>query len=302
MTLTFPLILLLAFAGAMCVVLFAWGFLLMASKTQVAAEESVATGPKKNVDDTFILHRATQALGKPFLPQLRSIVGPEREASIQKRIESAGTPENLNVERYLQRKAGEVLLYGSVALLLFLRGSPLIAAAALAFIFMTDLSLFSEARKRQDKIQQQLPDFLDVLAVTVGAGLSFRQALSRVSDSMPGVLADEFRHALRQMDLGTNRRDAFTEMRTRNSNDSLGRFVSALQQAEELGAPLADALVTISSDIRREDAQYLRRKAQNLNPKVTGITAATMLPGLIILVGGGMFLGLDIDFSGLTGG
>jgi tight adherence protein C len=302
MTLTLPVILLIGLAGALCIVLMAWGYLLMRSQTQVAADLTTAPKVKRKEEETFILHRITELIGRPFLPAVAGLVTDEHREGIQRRIDAAGRPEGITVERYLCRKAGEVPLYGGLAVLMLYSGQTLFAFAALAFVAMTDLSLRSEANKRQDQVQQQLPDFLDVMAVTVGAGLSFRQALARVCDSMPGVLADEFRLALRQMDLGTSRRDAFLSLRDRNSNESLGRFVSALQQAEELGAPLADALVAISQDMRRDDAQYLRRKAQKLNPRVTGVTAATMLPGLMLLIGGGLLLGGSVDLGSVFGG
>jgi tight adherence protein C len=147
-----------------------------------------------------------------------------------------------------------------------------------------------------------MPDFLDVLAVTVSAGLSFRHALARVADSMPGALADEFTIALRQMDLGTPRREAFEDLRSRNSSEALNQFVTAILQAEELGAPLANALVEIASDMRRESAQWAKRKAQKNTPKVTAVTAALVLPAFMLLVVGAMFFGTGVDISDISGG
>ncbi|GAB3210191.1 type II secretion system F family protein [Marinactinospora thermotolerans] len=299
-TLTFPLILLLGLAGALCVVLAVWGYHLVTRKSDIAAD-LVSAPPRKRAEGTFILHRITELAGRPFGAALLEWLGPERQAAIQLRIDAAGRPENLTVARYVRRKAGEVILYGGVALLMLLNGSPFFALLVLTFVALTDLSLYTSAQQRQEKIQKQLPDFLDVLAVTVGSGLAFRQALGRVADSMPGVLADEFQIALRQMELGTSRREAFGALRKRNSNESLGRFISALQQAEELGAPLSQSLQTISMDMRREDAQYLRRKAQQLNPRVTAVTAATMLPGLLLLIGGGLFIGSEVDLTSILG-
>ncbi|GLU47764.1 DUF5936 domain-containing protein [Nocardiopsis ansamitocini] len=294
------LTLVVGLAGALSVALFFWGAHLVTRKSDMTGE-FIIEPPKKKADETFILHRITELIGRPFGPVVVEWLGEERQAKIQLRIESAGRPEGLTVQRYAQRKAGEVLLYGGIGLFFLVDGSPIFAAVILAFGLLTDLSLYSATRQRQEEIQKQLPDFLDVLAVTVGSGLAFRQALSRVSDSMPGVLAAEFRLTLHQMELGTSRREAFSAMRRRNSNESLGRFVTALQQAEELGAPLTQTLQSIGQDMRREDAQYLRRRAQRLNPRVTGITAATMLPGLLLLIGGGMFFGSDIDLSAILG-
>ncbi|WP_017622553.1 type II secretion system F family protein [Nocardiopsis chromatogenes] len=302
MSLSLPLILLIGLASALCVCVFVWGVHLLTAKAQVAADLTTGAPKKPMDDDVFILHKITQRIGAPLLPAIKSRLSDTQLEKLHQRIESAGRPEGLNVDRYLSRKAGEVILYGGVAIALLIRGSTLFALLVLAFTFMTEMRIIADRAQRQEQIQKQLPDFLDVLAVTVGSGLSFRQALARVCESMPGLLANEFQNALRQMDLGTSRRDAFKELRKRNNNESLGRFVTALQQAEELGAPLTDALMTISNDIRRDDAQFLRRKAQKVAPRVTGVTAATMLPGLILVIGGGMFLGLDADFSMFGGG
>ena len=293
--------LLLGLSGALCVVLFTWGFHLMTRTSEVTSDFITAAPKKKKSDETFILHRITELIGRPFATTLLEWLGEEQQAKIQARIDAAGRPEGLTVRRYAQRKAGEVLLYGTLAVFLFLQGSTTLALVVLAFGTRTDLSLYSEKRKRQEEIQKQLPDFLDVLAVTVSAGLSFRQALARGADAMPGVLASEFPLALRQMELGTSRRDAFAALRERNSNEALGRFITALQQAEELGAPLSQTLHALSTDMRREDAQFLRRKAQHLNPRVTAVTAATMLPGLLLIIGGGMLLGSEVDLSAIFG-
>ncbi|NYI95593.1 tight adherence protein C [Streptomonospora nanhaiensis] len=298
---SFVLIVALGLAAAAVVAVFCWGVYLFTKQSEVAGDISLAP-PKPKRPSTFILNRITELIGRPFVGAVKELVGPEREESIRLRIEAAGCPEGLTVERYLQRKVGEILLYSTAAILLLTRGQTMLAMLALCFVVLTDADLLLKTRQRQDDIQRQLPDFLDVLAVSVGAGLAFRQALARVADSMPGTLADEFRIVLRQMDLGTSRREAFQALRQRNSNEALGKFVTAIQQSEELGAPLSHTLLNIGQDMRRQDAQYMRRKAQRLNPRVTGITAATMLPGLLLLVGGAMILGSGIDFTGVLGG
>ncbi|MFD0773123.1 type II secretion system F family protein [Streptomonospora algeriensis] len=298
---TFALILALGLGAAAAVAVFCWGLYLLTRRSEVAGDITPAP-PRRKRETAFILNRVTELIGRPFRGAVRELIGEERQEGIRLRIEAAGRPEGLTVERYLQRKTGEVLLYSSISVLLLARGQTMLALAALAFVFLSDAELLLKRQKRQDDIQRQLPDFLDVLAVSVGAGLAFRQALARVCDSMPGTLSDEFRLVLRQMDLGTSRKDAFQALRRRNSNEALGKFVTAIQQSEELGAPLSHTLLNIGQDMRRQDAQYMRRKAQRINPRVTGITAATMLPGLLLLVGGAMILGSGVDFGGVFTG
>lgn len=302
MTLTSAAVLAIASASAALVVIGAVGAYLAASKTRVPMDGPGRYVPRTRQQETFVLHKLTEAAGRPFAGQVLESLSEKQRAKIQGRIEAAGRPEGLTVERYVRRKCGEVLLYGGIAALMFVNGNTLLAFIVLGFAALTDLQLHSQAQERNDQIQRQLPDFLDVLSVTVGAGLSFRAALDRVAASMPGALSDEFRTALQQMDLGTSRREAFDALRRRNRNESLSKFVTAIQQAEELGAPLSRALVEISQDMRRADAQYMRRKAQKINPRVTAVTAVTLLPGLLLLMVGSLFLGTDIDLGMVLGG
>ena len=109
-----------------------------------------------------------------------------------------------------------------------------------------DVVLDGRGRRRQGQIDRDLPDFLDVLSVCVSAGIAFRPAMGRVAEAIGGPVAEEVQTALRQIALGAPRREAFQALRERNTSEALGTFVSAFLQAEELGVPLADALVDLA--------------------------------------------------------
>jgi len=292
----------MALAGALVVLTGFYGLYLTLSRTRVEVGGAAARPSRTKADETFVLHRITEAIGKPFVRSVLASMSPRMRTSVTERLEAAGRPDGLTLERYVRRKIGEVSLYGPLGLLMFAVGSPLVGVVVLAFMGLTDLSMYVQGQERADRVQSQLPDFLDVLSVTVSAGMSFRAAVARVAESMPGVLADEFTLALQQMELGTSRREAFETLRRRTRNESLSKFVTAIQQAEELGAPLSDTLVDISRDMRRADAQYMRRKAQRMNPRVTMVTAVTLLPGLLILIVGSMFLGTEVNLGAIFGG
>lgn len=291
-----------ASASALIVLVGCYGLHLAMSKTRVQVDDPTAHLPRTKSQQTFILHRITEGIGRPFAGALAEALGERRQQAITRRIEAAGRPDGLTLDRYLRRKIGEVTVYGILGAVMLASGNPFVAVLLLAFAFLTDLNLYLQTQERADQVQSQLPDFLDVLSVTVNAGMSFRAAVARVAETMPGVLADEFKLALQQMELGTSRREAFDVLRRRNHNESLSKFVTAIQQAEELGSPLSNTLVDISQDMRRADAQYMRRKAQRLNPRVTMVTAVTLLPGLLILIVGSMFLGTEVDFGAILGG
>lgn len=287
--------------GALCVILLVWGFHLATAEQQVVGGINMPRN-KNTKSEIFILTRVSDMVGKPFSGFAEALINDRTRTKIQNRLIAAGRPGGLTVEGYIQRKTGDIIFYTIIALIVWSMNGML-ALLVLAYgLLLADLQLYVARQSRQDSIAQTLPDFLDVLSVTVTAGLGFRHALARVADSMPGPLADEFKTALRQMELGASRREAFNELRERNASEAVGQFVTALLQAEELGAPLSQALTEISSDMRREYAQWARRKAQKLNPRITMVTMSTILPGLIILILGAMFLSMGSGLGRLFSG
>ncbi|MCX4905779.1 DUF5936 domain-containing protein [Streptomyces sp. NBC_00878] len=245
---------------------------------------------------------AVDRLGMRFAPLVLRLMGPRRTDAKRRRIDMAGNPGGLTLNRYAARRA-VYGVFGVLLCLIFLtNGQPLFALMALAFgILAADALIWQAIRERKDVIDRTLPDFLDVLAVVVSAGLGFRQALDRVAERYEGPWADELRITLRQMDMGVSRRQAFDELRRRNSSEQVAQFVSALQQGEELGSPIADTLIQLATDMRRTDAQNSRRRAAKTIPKATMVTLVFMLPATMILIATGMFLGSGTNFGSVLG-
>lgn len=245
---------------------------------------------------------ALDRIGIRWAPMVMRMMGPARIARMRQRIEHAGHPHGLTVERYAARRAVYGGLGGFAALLLFARGSWLLALLLVAYgWWWADLGLWLAIRRRRDDIERTLPDFLDVLAVVVSAGLGFRQALERVNAVYQGPWSDEIRIALRQMDVGVSRRDAFDQLRRRNRSDQVGQFVTALQQGEELGAPIARTLLQIATDMRRTEAQNARRRAARMVPRATAVITTLLVPATMILLIAGTVIGSQIHFGDLFG-
>ncbi|MDX3531933.1 DUF5936 domain-containing protein [Streptomyces sp. ID05-39B] len=241
-------------------------------------------------------------LGMRYAPTVLRLMGPKQVARYRRRIDLAGNPGGLTIDRYAARRAVYGAIGGVGGLAALLQGSFFLALLMIAFgAFWSEVGIWSAIRVRKDAIERTLPDFLDVLAVVVSAGLGFRQALDRVASKYEGPWADEIRITLRQMDLGMSRREAFAELRRRNDSEQVAMFVTALQQGEELGAPIVDTLVAIAKDMRRTDAQNARRKAARAVPKATLMITTFMVPATMLLLGAGMLLGSGTDFSSITG-
>ncbi|GAA3119370.1 DUF5936 domain-containing protein [Streptomyces rameus] len=241
-------------------------------------------------------------MGMRYAPAVLRLMGPRLVARYRRRIDLAGNPGGLTIDRYAARRAVYGALGGVGFLVFLLRGQWFVALLLLLFgALWTEVGIWSAIRVRRDVIERTLPDFLDVLAVVVSAGLGFRQALDRVATRYEGPWADELRITLRQMDLGVSRRQAFAELRRRNDSEQVAMFVTALQQGEELGAPIVDTLVSLAKDMRRTDAQNARRKAARAVPKATLMITTFMVPATMLLLGAGLLLGSGVDFGSLTG-
>ncbi|MER5968586.1 DUF5936 domain-containing protein [Streptomyces sp. NPDC002055] len=241
-------------------------------------------------------------LGMRFAPLVLRMMGPKRVDAVRRRIDLAGNPGGLTLDRYAARRAVYGVLGAVGAFVMLDKGNLVLAALLLAFgIWWTDVGIRAAIRQRKDVIERTLPDFLDVLAVVVSAGLGFRQALDRVADQYAGPWADELRITLRQMDMGVSRRQAFDELRRRNDSEQVAMFVTALQQGEELGAPIVDILIQIATDMRRTDAQNARRRAARAVPKATAVITTFMVPATMILLVAGFVFGSGADFGAITG-
>ncbi|MGY1497904.1 DUF5936 domain-containing protein [Streptomyces sp. QTS52] len=245
---------------------------------------------------------AVDRMGMRFAPLVLRLMGPRRVDAKRLRIDMAGNPGGLTITRYAARRA-VYLTFGVLLGLIFLtNGQLVLAVITFAFgVTAADAAIWQAVRERKDVIDRTLPDFLDVLAVVVSAGLGFRQALDRVAEKYEGPWADELRITLRQMDMGVSRRQAFDQLRKRNSSEQVAQFVSALQQGEELGSPIAETLIQIAADMRRTDAQESRRRAAKTIPKATLVTLVFMLPATMILIATGMFLGSGTNFGSILG-
>lgn len=242
-------------------------------------------------------------LGMRWAPMVLRMMGPKAVNKKRRQIDMAGNPGGLTIDRYAARR----FVYGALGLLgafsMILRGQLFLSLLLIGFgLFWVEVGIWSAVRVRKDHIERTLPDFLDVLAVVVSAGLGFRQALGRVADKYEGPWADELRITLRQMDMGVSRRQAFEELRKRNDSEQVAMFVTTLQQGEELGAPIVDTLIQIANDMRRTDAQNARRKAARAIPKATFAVTTFLLPGTLLLLTVGFVYGANVDFSFLTGG
>jgi tight adherence protein C len=294
---------LLAGAGlAAAFIVFVLGYrMLRADATQTLA-----------VEDLVLLRAAQRAeaqgmgplerLAARLVPAVRRSLGPPRISRLQHRIDEAGRPDGMTVDVFLRRVVMWGLLCLPLALVLLLQGQLVGVLIALLIPLLIPFGKLSGAqRRRREALDRDLPDYLDVLAVTVTAGVAFRPALARVSERFTGPVADEIVLTLGQLGNGASVRQAFGALRERTSSEAMSQFVTAFLQSEELGAPLADTLNQIALDMRRDNAQRMRRKAAQAAPRVTLVTSLVLVPAALVLVIAAIIVGSRVDFGALLG-
>jgi tight adherence protein C len=250
-----------------------------------------------------LLGRLLDASGRRFERVVIGRYGRAHLARLDRRLVRAGRPEGFTARGFLRRKTGFGVVGIVFGILFWAAGQRVLAVALVALCWWwMDYWLWIVANRRQDRLDRELPDFLDVLAVTVSAGLSFRRALERVASSSTGPLAEEMHTVLREMDIGVSRRRAFTHLRERNDAEALGSFVTAVLQAEELGVPLSQALTDLAAEVRRNFAQGVRRRAAKAGPKVSLVVTITIVPAAMLLIGSSLVLANLDSLSGVFGG
>ena len=222
---------------------------------------------------------------------------------LQNQVDFAGRPGGMTVDGVIRSILVWALMLSPATLICLVSGNLVGLGLCLIAPLMMPLSRLSRLRRlRNEALDRDLPDFLDVLAVTVTAGVGFRPALMRVSERFGGPLAAEMQLALSQVQHGASLRGAFEQLRERSDSEALAQFVTAFLQSDELGAPLVDALNQIAIDQRRDHAQRMRRKAAQMAPRVTLVTTIVLVPATLILLLVGIVLGAGIDFGNLFGG
>lgn len=144
--------------------------------------------------------------------------------------------------------------------------------------------------RRRQGITAQLSDMMDLVCVSVQAGLSFDAALSKVGERMKGPMVDETNRMLRDVRMGMTRRQALTAMATRCNVDSVYLFVAAVIQSESLGVSLANTLKIQADNMRDRHRQNVREKAMKLPVKLVFPLAFFIFPTIFIVVLGPIIL------------
>jgi tight adherence protein C len=176
-----------------------------------------------------------------------------------------------------------------------LASKALLLGIAFAFVgFMVpDVFVTLKTRGRKEVLRAELPDALDLLAVSVEAGLGFDGAISKLTEHMDGPLADEFALALGEMRIGESRQNALTKMMHRVETPEFSAFVRAIIQADQLGISLGRILKVQASDTRNRRQLAAEERAMKAPIKMLFPTVIFIFPAMFIVILGPAFMNLS---------
>ena len=205
---------------------------------------------------------------------------------LQNKLDVAGNPAGWTVERALSFKGFGLVLGAAFGLLVGsgLLGVLLTLGAAAAGFYLADILVYNMATKRQLELSRGLPDSMDLLTISVEAGLGFDAALSQVARNTDGPLAGEFFRVLQEMQIGKSRADAFRSLSERTTVSELRAFVSSLVQADQFGIPVANVLREQSKELRVKRRQVAEEKAQKVPVKIMVPLVLFIFPVIFIII------------------
>jgi tight adherence protein C len=213
---------------------------------------------------------------------------------VARKLLLAGSPAGWDAERLLAFKI--IGLTSGIVLGLFLTTlvgnlEPfirIVLIGLLAFVgFMVPDSMLSRrVDERQKEILRTLSDTLDLLTISVEAGLSLNAAIAQVVQNVPGVLSSEFARMLQEIQLGVPRADAFRNLAERTDVDELNAFALAMIQADVFGVSIASVLRTQAQQLRIKRRQRAEAKAQQTPVKIVFPLILCILPALFVVIVG----------------
>ncbi len=310
-----PLALLVAGLAAVAILLIFLGLASNPSVDPVQARlNQLGSMQAKNLEELELqaplVDRTLRPLMARLSGQVSKMASTSFTASTEKRLALAGNPGDLRVADWMGIKVIGAVIGGALFTLLFvfpglvhfLLDFPLSILWSLVGVYfgysIPEFWLGGRVKKRQKEILLQIPDALDLLTISVRAGLGFDGALGKVVEKLKGPLTEEFRRALAEIRVGKPRRDALRDIVPRTEVTALTNFIGAIIQAEQLGVSISKVLQVQSEQLRIERRQRAEEQAAKAPIKMLFPLVGCIFPSLFIVILGPAII---LIITGLSG-
>ena len=253
----------------------------------------------KNLEELELQQPIIDRTLRPLMARLSGRMSKMASASFtqttEKRLAIAGNPGNMRVADWLGIKAigaavGGLIFFalfvfpGVISFVPFPVSLIMIPIGAMFGYTIPEFWLGGRVKKRQKGILMQIPDALDLLTISVRAGLGFDGALGKVVEKLKGPLTEEFRRALAEIRVGKPRRDALRDIIPRTEVPALTNFIGAIIQAEQLGVSISKVLQVQSEQLRIERRQRAEEMAAKAPIKMLFPLVGCIFPSLFIVI------------------
>ena len=270
---------------------------MRAQKDAISIEDRLATFAESplTLEEIELTLPFRQRVLVPFVLRLGNIFGrflPHKNLEkLQQSLTEAGNPSKLGPAEFMGVRLALAVILGGSFLLLFMLSSGLstptmlfpAVLAGMGYV-MPGIWLDRKVKSRKKEIQNALADAIDLLSISVEAGLGFDPALARVANKWDNALTDEFRRMLGEMQMGISRREAMRELQNRVNVDDLSVFISSLVQADQLGVSISQILRVQSRQMRIRRRQRAEEQAQKAPIKMLFPMVFLIFPALYVII------------------
>ncbi len=228
----------------------------------------------------------------------------EQAAKIEKKLQLAGNPLGMSPVDFRIVQIGLLIVF---PILFGGYGAMLNSGVSLIFVFavigilaalgLPHFYLKQKVKTRNYHALRELPDVLDLLTVSLEAGLGFDAAVSKVVSKKEGVISNEFHHCLEEIRLGKTRREALGSIRDRLDVDEIKAFINSILQAEKLGVGMVQVLRVQSSEVRDQRKQRAEESAMKAPIKMLFPLVIFVFPSIFIVLLGPAIIQLVQAFN-----
>jgi len=294
-----PISIIIALAAAGAVILIFTGLAGSAPVDPVQARlTQLGTMQAKNLEELELqlpfMERTMRPLAARMSGGVARITSTSFSERTEKRLALAGNPGELRVADWLGIKAIAALVFAGLFFLLFVIVGVMSLPLLIRFLMVAvglmlgytvpEFWLGGRIRRRQKAILLMIPDSLDLLTISVRAGLGFDAALAKVVEKLKGPLSEEFRRAMAEVRVGRARRDALRDIIPRTEVGPLTNFIGAIIQAEQLGVSISKVLQVQSEQLRIERRQRAEAMAAKAPIKMLFPLVGCIFPSLFIVI------------------
>jgi tight adherence protein C len=274
--------------------------------------DQLGSSQAKNLEEIELQQPLIDRTLRPLVGRLSGSVARVTSTSFsqqtEKRLALAGNPNDLRVADWLGIKAIGIIVGVGIAFLLFVFPGVITVGVPINFAMLAvggligytapEFWLGGRIKKRQKAILLMIPDALDLLTISVRAGLGFDGALGKVVEKLKGPLSEEFRRALAEIRVGKARREALRDIVPRTEVPALTNFIGAVIQAEQLGVSISKVLQVQSEQLRIERRQRAEEMAAKAPIKMLFPLVGCIFPSLFIVILGPAIILIMINLGG----